>query len=317
MSLDELMSSQAGVVSRRQVLASGHDDNHIEKQLRKRHWSRVHPGVYVGHTGRLSWEQRSWAAVLFYGDAALCGASATAAWGQREPSARETIHVAVDQSRRVGSLPGVRVHRLTGFAAHVHPTRRPPIVRLELAVLQCASKARTERSAVAALSDACQSRRTTAGRLAERLRSMSRLPRRAFLLELLEDVATGTFSVLEHRYLTKVERPHGLPTAQRQRRVAPGRRPAYRDVEYLGGALVVELDGRLGHDETEDRWADLDRDIDSVEAGATTVRLAWGQVLDPCRAASAVGRLLRAVGWRGTVKPCGPACSGMPRRAAA
>jgi hypothetical protein len=317
MSIDELMRVQAGVVSRSQVLAHGQDDNYIEKRLRGRHWSRVHLGVYVSHSGQLSWEQRSWAAVLFYGDAALCESSAVAVWSQQVPPRRETIHIAIDQSRRVGRIPGVRVHRLNAFAAEVHPSRRPPTVRLELAVLQCASSARTERAAVAVLADACQSRRTTAGRLARRLRPMSRLPRRAFLLRLLEDVATGTFSVLEHRYLTRVERPHGLPTAQRQRRVATGRRPAYRDVEYLAGALVAELDGRLGHDEAEDRWADLDRDIDGVEAGATTVRLAWGQVLDPCRTAATVGRLLHAVGWRGTMKACGPECTGVPRPAAA
>ena len=306
MSLDDLMRRQAGVVSRSQVLACGHDDNHIEKQLRRRRWSRVHPGVYVDHTGQLSWKQRSWAAVLFYGDAALCERSAMAAWGAREPTVRETIHVAIDQSRRVASLTGVRVHRVTGFASEVHPTRLPPAVRLELAVLQCASAARTERRAVAALADACQSRRTTAGRLADRLRPMRRLPRRAFLLSLLDDVASGTFSVLEHRYLTRVERPHGLPTARRQRRVAPGRRPAYRDVEYLGGALVVELDGRLGHDETEDRWADLDRDIASVELErrrrGSPDRPGAGSVQDGVDE----GRLLRAVGWRGTVREACP-----------
>lgn len=68
------------------------------------------------------------------------------------------------------------------------------------------------------------------------------------MTEVLEDVATGVYSVLEHRYLTRVERPHGLPTARRQRVVRAGRGPAYRDVEYPTIGLVVELDGRLGHD---------------------------------------------------------------------
>jgi hypothetical protein len=43
-----------------------------------------------------------------------------------------------------------------------------------------------------------------------------------------------------------VEGAHGLPTTARQRRVRVGRANAYRDVEYLGLATVVELDGRLG-----------------------------------------------------------------------
>jgi len=311
------MRDQDGVICRTQVLLCGQDDDFIEGMVRRRLWSRIHRGVFVDHTGPLSWTQRLWAALLFYGDAIAADESALGLFGLQRPAATDTVHVAVDQSRRVRSVPGVRVHRVTDLRGHAHPSRRPPAMRLETAVLRTASRSRDEAVAIACLADACQSRRTTAGRLAQQLRSLPRLPRRAFLLEVLEDVASGAFSVLEHRYLTRVERPHGLPTASRQRRVKVGRRPAYRDVEYLGGALVVELDGRLGHDRTEDRWADLDRDIDSVIAGATSVRLAWGQVLDACRLASAIGRLLRAVGWQGQVRPCGQACSAPPVDAAA
>lgn len=285
--------------------------------MRRREWARVHRGVYVDHTGPLSWRQRLWAALLFYGDAAAADESALVLADLYRPVASEPIHVAVDQSRRVGSLPGVRLHRVTDLHEHVHDSRRPPSLRLETAVLRTASRGRDEAAAIATLADACQSRRTTPARLADKLMSLPRLPRRGFVREVLEDVASGAFSVLEHRYLTRVERPHGLPTASRQRRVKVGRRPAYRDVEYLGGALVVELDGRLGHDGTEDRWADLNRDIDSVIAGATTVRLAWGQVLDACRLAAAIGRLLRAVGWQGRVRRCGPTCAAVPADVAA
>lgn len=40
--------------------------------------------------------------------------------------------------------------------------------------------------------------------------------RRAWLRDVLEDVALGTCSLLEHGYLTRVERPHGLPRCLRQ-----------------------------------------------------------------------------------------------------
>lgn len=97
-------------------------------------------------------------------------------------------------------------------------------------------------------------------------------------MEVLNDVATGAYSVLEHRYLTRVERPHGLPTAKRQRTVSTGRTSAYRDVEYLGLSTIVELDGRLGHEETNDRWVDMDRDIDAARAalgGLSAAVLTW------------------------------------------
>ena len=316
MSLDELLHTQDGVISRAQVLACGLDDNFIESRVRRRIWARVHRGVFVDHTGRPTWSQRLWAALLFYDDAAACDASAMALFGLAAPARPELVHVAVDQSRRVTSLAGVRLHRVTDLSSHVHPIRRPPTLRIEPAVLRTASSQRDEASAIAVLADACQSRRTTAPRLAAGLSSFPRLPRRSLMIAVLEDVATGAFSVLEHRYLTRVERPHGLPTATRQRRVLMGRHPAYRDVEYLGGALVVELDGRLGHTRTEDRWADLDRDIANVVAGSANLRLTWGQVLDPCRVAAAVASLLAAVGWRGRLRSCGPGCTSVVRTAA-
>jgi hypothetical protein len=93
---------------------------------------------------------------------------------------------------------------------------------------------------------------------------------------ILGDVASGAYSVLERRYLTDVERPHGLPTGMRQRRVSMGRTVAYRDVEYLGLRTLVELDGGLGHESPRDRWADLDRDVDAAVAGDLTLRVGWG-----------------------------------------
>jgi len=182
-------------------------------------------------------------------------------------------------------------------------------VRWEHAVLQTASAARSDADAVALVSDACRSRRTTPDRLLAALADLSRLPRRSFLREVLSDVAEGVHSALEHRYLVRVERGHGLPSARRQDRFVARGRAGYRDVEHLGGRVLVELDGRLGHDLAEDRWDDLDRDLDSTLAGAVTVRLGWRQVLDECRTAAALARLLVARGWDGAAAaPCGPRC---------
>ena len=83
---------------------------------------------------------------------------------------------------------------------------------------------------------------------------------------------------------------------------------AYRDADYLGGLLVVELDGRLGHDVAAARWADLERDLHSVLAGSTTLRIGWRQVLDPCRTATVVARILVGRGWVGSPGPCPRGC---------
>jgi hypothetical protein len=304
------MAEQDGVVSRRQVLACGGDDNVIECRLRSRQWASVHRGVYVDHTGSPSWRQRAWAAVLYHWPAALCHVSALRMHGLEVgvASADEPIHVAVDATRRPRSRAGIQPHRIARLHERLQPNRTPPRVRLEEAVLDVAADTDDDAAAVAVLADACQSRRTTAGRLCRALADRPRLRRRRFLLLLLNDVATGAYSVLEHRYLTRVERPHGLPTGRRQRVSRTGRGAAYRDVEYEGLGVVVELDGRLGHEFQADRWDDLDRDIASLVDGDLTIRAGWRQALQPCRLAAAVARLLIARGWAGSPRPCGPGC---------
>jgi hypothetical protein len=181
-------------------------------------------------------------------------------------------------------------------------------VRLEQVVLDLVSRSQDELDAVAALCAAVQSRRTTAPRLLSALEARPRLRHRSLLCQILADVAAGTYSVLEREYLLRVERPHGLPRGARQRRVRIGRTSAYRDVEYLQLSTIVELDGRLGHELALDRWDDLERDVDALAAGSTTVRLGWANALQPCRSASAVARILVARGWAGNARPCSPTC---------
>ncbi len=316
-----LLDEQDGVLSRRQALTAGLTDEDLRRLRRRRELAGVHPGVYVDHTGSLSWSQRAWAAVLFAWPAALCSESALVAHGVRsavrrlDPVVRRSevaaplIHVAVDERRRVLEPDGVRLHRVTGLAAQVQGSARPPRLRLEPALVQVAAASDDEAAAIAVLADACQERRTTPGRLLEAVRARPNLPGRKLLLAVLHDVATGAYSLLEHRYLTRVERPHGLPTGSRQRVVRLGRTAAYRDVEYRGLGAVVELDGRLGHELAADRWDDLDRDITSLLVGDTTMRLGWRHVLEPCRTAAAVDRILGALGWAEGAAPCGPGCA--------
>jgi hypothetical protein len=128
------------------------------------------------------------------------------------------------------------------------------------------------------------------------------------MLEILRDVDAGAYSVLERHYLVRVERPHGLPTGKRQRRVHQGTSPAFRDVDYVDLSTLVELDGRLGHEEARDRWTDLDRDLSAVVAGELTLRVGWGQVLEPCRLACIVGGILIARGWIPMMHGCSETC---------
>ena len=297
------------MVARWQVLALGGTRNDIRRRLARREWSPLHAGVYVDHTGPPTRRQREWAAVLCHWPAALHRESALDAAGMtrdREPPPT-VVHVLVDSSRRITPAEGVTVHRIRSAESWVVPNRRPPRATVELALLVAAAD-RDEAGAVALLSDGVQQGLTTAPRLAATLRRLVRLRRRAILLEILDDVSAGTRSVLERRYLQVVERAHGLPVGVRQERHVGATGVIRRDVGYPAQETCVELDGAFGHRDAVDRWTDLRRDVDAAVAGILTLRPGWAQVLEPCELAIVVGRVLRARGWSGGGRRCGPRC---------
>jgi hypothetical protein len=203
-----------------------------------------------------------------------------------------------------------------GLEAQVLWNLGPPRLRLEHAVLTTCAAAPTRSAALAIAADVCQQRRTNAARLLDALEEHPRLRHGSWLRLVLHDVAAGTMSLLEHGYL-RLERAHGLPAARRQGRAeAGGPGPVYRDVRYPAVGVVVELDGRLGHEWSTDRWADLDRDLDTGADGRVTVRLGWRQVEETgCRTAHRLAQLLRARGWSGAPKRCGPGCEVLEARA--
>lgn len=189
--------------------------------------------------------------------------------------------------------------------------RTPPRLQPAEAVADLALAARDLLDVVGIVADACQSRCLAAADVAAALERRPRIPNRRELIAVLADIATGTCSALEHLFLTRVVRAHGLlePTRQALRVVAEeGGRREYRDAEWEEQSLVVELDGRLFHDNAGQRDRDLERDLDDVTGGRVTVRLGWGQVTRrACRTARRLERLLRQRGWGGEATQC-PDC---------
>ncbi|MFC6150055.1 MULTISPECIES: hypothetical protein [Mumia] len=185
----------------------------------------------------------------------------------------------------------------------------PPRLRYEQAVLDVAIASADAVDTVATLARACASRRTTADRLLAAMSDRRRVARRHWLCAVLADIAAGTHSVLEHAYLGRVERPHGLPTPRRQLRSVGSSGTEYRDVDL--GLLVIELDGRLYHETARQRDVDLDRDLDVLGEGRPTARLGWGQVYRrPCRTAVKLARILQLLGWEGKPTRCpSPDCA--------
>lgn len=305
--LDHLLTwAQAGVVSRRQILELHGTDSDIARMVRRRELVAIHPGVYVNHTGKPTWEQRAWAAVLYYWPAALTRESALPT-----PSRSGPIHVAVAAKRTVRRVAGVTPHRTAGFDDRAQWIKSPPRLAYEHAVIDVAAAKTDIAAAFQVFADACQTRETTAAAIAATLRGRARVRGRAVLLDLLTDLQTGACSVLERGYLD-LERRHGLPTVDRRQVPATvAGTKAYRDVDHGDYGLLVELDGRAFHDNAAARDRDSARDLTSaVTSSLSTVRLTYGQVFrDGCATIAQIATLLERGGWPGPYVPC-PNCPG-------
>jgi hypothetical protein len=324
--LEDLLDLQDGVVARRQVIdLPGESDATIRRRLRRREWVIIQPGVYINHTGAPTWRQRAWAATLYAAPSALSGASALRAAdgpGRRDHPDDGPIRVVVSADRDVRNQPDVDVERRETYIAIAQQHLSPPRVRIEHAAIDAAAAAPTELMCIGVLSDAIRSRRTTAERMLEAARSRKRLRRRHLIVGVLADTAAGAASVLEIEYLRRVERAHGLPTAQRQiRDVTSGTGQStsvvYRDGELPELGLIIELDGRIGHSTTAERDADFERDLDAALSDRNTIRLGWGQAyVRPCSTAAKLAALFRKLGWPGHMHSC-PSCPAVADQAAA
>jgi hypothetical protein len=307
--LQPLLLDQAGVVSRRQAEQVGVRPHELARLLRRRELVALQEGVYVDHTGRPTFLQRAWAAILLYEPAALAGPTAlrmVEGPGSQRPE--EPFHLAVARDRRHRARPGIVLHRTAHLEDRVLWHVGPPRLRYEEAALDVAASSATDFAALGELARVVQSRRTTASRLRRALDQRQRISRRSWLESVLADVADGTCSVLEHGYLHRVERMHGLGRARRQVRDRLGPGVVFRDVLYEGGT-VVELDGRLFHDTTAQRDRDFDRDLDAAAHGLRTLRVSWGQVFDrPCWTAGRIARVLLCSGVAAGARPCGLVC---------
>lgn len=243
--LTELAEAQAGVISREQVHLLGVSDAVTTRLLREGRWRLMAHGIYYTAGTQPTWDGLAWAGVLIGGAAARLGPQASGFLHRLVDDAPRPVDVLVPvgRSARVGGEwhfsrehPGARSARSVGA---------PPRLTVEDAVLDLSAPA-GEADLVALITKAVQSRRTTPRRLHEALDARSRYAHRQLLADILGDVAAGAESPLEMRFLHDVERPHGLPRGDRQRR---RHGLAYiSDVGYDEYQILVELDGRTGHE---------------------------------------------------------------------
>jgi hypothetical protein len=306
--LREVLVAQRGVITRPQVLGAGLTDQAIKARLQSGRWQRLHKGVYATFSGEPPRPALLWGAVLRAGgDAVLSHQTAAELYGLLEAPAPR-IHVTVPSGSRVSRPHGVAVHYSGRLEQARHPALTPPRTRIADTVLDLAETLPNIDDAIALVLRAAASRRTTAERIGSAMAQRRRMRWRRDLAAALDLGGGGVHSLLEFRYVNRVERPHGLPEGRRQRAVQRDRQRQYRDVEYENYALLVELDGGAAHPDWS-RWTDIRRDNASAAAGQLTLRYGWADVTErPCRTAREVADVLRQRGWEGTVRRCGAAC---------
>jgi Transcriptional regulator, AbiEi antitoxin len=299
---------QAGVLTRPQALAAGLTDSAITNRLRSGRWQRLYPGVYATFSGTLVPECHLWAAILRAGPSSALSHQTAARLWELSGASTPAIHVTVPRGSPVASMPGVVIHYAQRVTQARHPTALPPRTTVEETALDLAGAARSAEDAVAWVLRAVASRRTTAERLSAALRQRRRIRWRSEIGYALDPVNAGVHSILEFRFVNRVERPHGLPPGTRQRPARRGLRHEYADTAYEEYATLVELDGRAAHPESS-RHLDTNRDNANIADGWVTLRYGWIEVSErSCEVAAQLAQALRCRGWTGPTRRCSARC---------
>ncbi|MFL6063104.1 MAG: hypothetical protein ACJ72G_00365 [Friedmanniella sp.] len=298
-----LAAAQSGVLSAQQAESLGVGRHSRQRLLRSGQWQRLAGNVYCVQPFPVDWQGQAWAGVLLGGSASRLGGLSAAFLHGQVPEPPSAVQVLVPPtSRALDRPPWSFTRERPGFRDRRSPGE-PPRLTLEDTVLDLCEGA-DAREVVHWVTQAVQTRRTSPVRLQRARDAPGRHGRRALLAELPGDDGQGADSPLELRYLRDVERPHGLPQPERQNR---SRHRHRRDVVYLAYRLVVELDGRLGH-EGVGRFRDMTRDNHATLDGEATLRYGFGDVAgSPCLVALQVAEVLLTRGWPGPFRRC-PDC---------
>lgn len=306
--LQALAAHQHALLTREQCLAAGMSARALDWKVASGRWARVHEGVVLTSPGREDWFTTAVAALLCVDSggpaayAALCGRSAAYLWGlERNPPA--LIELVVPYRRAVTAPDGASVRRSMRWDDLVHEMAYPWRTTVPATVLEVATDG-SEADALSLVARAVQKELTTPAELRQEIVARGGHRHSRLLKPALADVADGMESGAELLFVRNVERPHGLPRSRPQTPSVAGRVRRH-DFGYDRFRLLVEVDGRLGHELWADRVRDGQRDRQVLTEDRVTIRVFWPDVaITPCSTAGEIALILRSRGWSGTVRPC-------------
>jgi hypothetical protein len=309
---EQRLAGQAGAIARRQSVIAGIDPDTMRNRVRYGRWQRLQRGIYATFSGDPARETVLWAALLRAGPGAVLSHQTAA---ERhglidEPSSVISITVPVSRSPARAKISGIAIHRSDAVLRTRHPAMVPPCTRVEDTVLDLIQVAPSFDDAYAWICRAIGRRRTTADRIALAMAARKKMRWRREIALALGEAAGGALSVLEYRYVHRVERPHGLPVARRQARIRQRSGNRYLDNLYEQYGVCVELDGTAAHP-TDEQWRDKRRDTANAFSGILTLRLGLLDLGErSCETAAGVAMVLRRHGWAGSAHACrNPSCA--------
>jgi very-short-patch-repair endonuclease len=307
----ELLMIQGRAIACRQGAEASISPRTMRTRMSSGRWQRLQRGVYAAFSGDPTRETVLWAALLRAGPGAVLGHQTAA---ERhglidEPSSVISITVPAARHPARARIPGVIIHRSDTILRTRHPAMLPPFTRVEDTVLDLIQIAPTFDDAYAWICRAIGRRRTTAGRIRQAMDDRKKMRWRRELAVALGAAGDGALSLLEYRYVRRVERPHGLPTARRQARIRQRTGNMYLDNLYEEYGVCAELDGTAAHP-ADEQWRDKRRDNAHAAQGIVTLRFGFADLGDRrCETAANVAAVLHLRGWTASPHPCSrPGC---------
>jgi hypothetical protein len=269
-SLTHLLDRQCGVITRRQALEHISESALMERL--GRHWQVPLPGVYVAHRGPVTDLQRSWAALLFGGDAAMLDdTAALREYGVNYLPADDQVRLLVPDTVQRTSRDFVSVRRTIYLPRPVIGRGNVRLAPTARALTDFALRYDDERTVRAVLASAIQRRKVSLDQLDRELKIAPARGKRR-LMRVLEELHGGIRSAPEGDVRQLVASSTVLPTPLYNCLLGlPDGRKISPDLLLEDAALVHETNGRKPHFEEEDAFDSMQERHDVMTTFGLTV----------------------------------------------
>jgi very-short-patch-repair endonuclease len=285
----DLCRTQAGVITRAQLLERGLTESALLGLIKRRALIQMHPGVYSPRPVPGSFAQRAWAGALWSGGV-LSHRSAAQMHGLPVPRSR-LIHVTVPREVH-RSVAGVKLHRTSSNPYRPVSMDGLPVTSRTVTIVELlrGEPARVARDLFdRSVQQGWLSGDDLSGAIVhEPGRAGNAQLRR--LIAMYEAGAQAQSERILHHLLRRAHITGWIP----QYGVQLPSRFAYLDVGFPEHMLAVEVDGRRGHDDFSDRFeSDRIRQNELIGCGWRVLRFTWSALTRrPDRVIAEISRIL-------------------------